>query len=336
MKNRFYILFPAILLAAPVFASVVVNSPVNHATVNSPISLSAIATTCSNQPVAAMGYSLDNSSDTTIVKEQVVNAKVASPNGTHTLHVKAWGKKGASCVTDVPLTIEAAQSGTTGPPANAIAVSSIQALTNWKYAHDPGTPGTSTGTMTMVSAPSLSGNASEFNVNFSGNGGEIFHVNFGDDTESMNFLYDGWVYIAAGSDLANLEMDMNSVMPNGETVIFGFQCDGWSKTWDYTGNAGTPKNPIDRWYHSTQACNPRTWTTNTWHHVQVEYSRDDNGVVTYKQVELDGVLQTINSTVPSAFALGWGPCLITNFQIDGIGTTGRATVYLDNLTIYRW
>ena len=54
-------------------------------------------------------------------------------------------------------------------------------------------------------------------------------------------------------------------------------------------------------------------------------------------VWLDGVEQVINETVPSAFALGWAPgAMVTNFQVDGIGTSGNATYYLDNLTIYRW
>ena len=63
---------------------------------------------------------------------------------------------------------------------------------------------------------------------------------------------------------------------------------------------------------------------------------DDSGVVTYKSVRLDGVNSALNATVPSAFALGWSPTLLTNFQVDGIGASGSSTVYLDNLTLYRW
>ena len=70
--------------------------------------------------------------------------------------------------------------------------------------------------------------------------------------------------------------------------------------------------------------------------MQISYSRDDSGNVTYKSVWLDDVRQDINATAPSAFALGWGPSLLTNFQIDGSGAVGQPTAYLDNLTIYRW
>jgi hypothetical protein len=32
---------------------------------------------------------------------------------------------------------------------------------------------------------------------------------------------------------------------------------------------------------------------------------------------------------------GWGPTMLTNFQVDGLGS-GSNTVYLDDLTVYRW
>ena len=60
-----------------------------------------------------------------------------------------------------------------------------------------------------------------------------------------------------------------------------------------------------------------SWSRNTWHHVQVEYSRNDSGDVTYQAVWLDGTKQTIGATVPSVFALGWAPVLLTNLQVDG-------------------
>ncbi len=93
---------------------------------------------------------------------------------------------------------------------------------------------------------------------------------FGADTTVTNFLYDAWLNLAGPStNIANLEFDMNQVIANGETVIFGVQCDGYSSTWDYTTNAGTPESFSDQWLHSTAPCNPRTWTLNAWHHVQM-------------------------------------------------------------------
>jgi hypothetical protein len=222
-------------------------------------------------------------------------------------------------------------------PSGALAVNQIQNLTNWEEAFDTGTSGSTTGQMSLTSSPSRSGSAREFVTNYVSSGGERYWVSFGSDTASSNFLYDGWLYIASpSSGIANIEMDMNQVMSNGQTVIFGFQCDGYSGTWDYTKNAGTPQSYKDVWLHSSAPCNPRNWAVNTWHHVQIQFSRDQYGNVTYQTVWLDGVKQTINATVPSSFALGWATTLLTNFQVDGLGATGSSTVYLDQLTIYRW
>lgn len=410
-------------------AGVTVSSPVSGSTVYSPFSLSAAASSCSSQNVTTMGYSLDNSTTTAIVQSNAVAASVTAATGTHTLHIKAWGNAGAVCVKDVSITVgstitpvpaltsnlaisspangstvtstfklEATASscysqsvtsmsyaldsasanlvsgtvvsaqvtaasgqhaltvkayGSSGSvctanttvsvpqatsivPSYAVSVSSIQALTNWNAVNDPATGGSTAGTTRIVNSPSISGSARSFYTSFTNSGGELYHITFGDDVAAYNFLWDGWIYLDnSASSIGNIEMDMNQVMANGQTVIFGFQCDGWYGTWDYTKNGGTPTNHDDQWVHSGAHCNPREWTRNTWHHVQISYSRDDSGNVTYHSVWYDGNEQQINAKVPSSFALGWGPVLLTNFQIDGVGT-GSNTVYLDNLTISRW
>src|SRR5579875_2101435 len=104
MKASSSLLLALLASAAPAFA-ITVSSPSNGAEVTSPFSLSAVATTCSNQTVGAMGYSFDNSPDTTIVSGTKVAANVAAASGAHVLHVKAWGTKGSSCVSDIDLNI---------------------------------------------------------------------------------------------------------------------------------------------------------------------------------------------------------------------------------------
>lgn len=324
--------------AASAYGNVTVTSPINGSRVTSPFLLNATASPCSSQPVAAMGYSLDDSSSTTIVYGMAISDLVTGASGPHTLHVKSWGNQGASCVANVSITIASA-AAPTATPSNAIAAKGIHAMKKWQAAYDSGTgSGSSSGAMSLVNQPSMSGTARQFVTAYSNYGGERYSVVFGNDAAATNFLYDAWIYLASPStDIANIEMDLNQVMENGQTVIFGFQCDGWSGTWDYTINAGTPAKPVDQWLHSTQSCNPRKWTTNAWHHVQISFSRDNSGDVTYKSVWLDGTEQEINVTAPSAFALGWGKALLTNFQVDGsTGTSGSSTVYLDNMTVYRW
>jgi hypothetical protein len=223
-------------------------------------------------------------------------------------------------------------------PPNAITVNGIHALSTWLAEYDTGTgSGTSTGTMNVVTSPSVSGTARQFLTTYTNNGGERYHDSFAKDSTSSNFLYDIWLYVASpNTGIANIEMDMNQTMTNGQTVIFGFQCDGWSSTWDYSANVGTAQAPKGSWMHSTAYCNPRKWTTDTWHHVQISYSRDDQGWVTYDAVWVDGTEQTIGAKVLSAYCLGWANALVTNFQVDGLGAYGSANIYIDNLSVSRW
>jgi hypothetical protein len=191
--------------------------------------------------------------------------------------------------------------------------------------------------MSLVDDPAESGQSAKFETSFDDWGGERYSSTWANDAEATNFLYDAEVWIEDGSKVGNLEMDNNQVIPNGDTVIYAFQCAVDSKTWDYSENAGTPKNPNVKWLHSKQPCNTQEWAPNKWHHVQISYSRDDSGNVTYKSVWLDGVEAPINETVLGAFSLGWARGdLKTNFQVDGIAGSGSSTLYLDNLTFYRW
>jgi len=327
-----------IILAAPAFGSVTVTSPINGSQVSSPFNLIAAASACSGQSTASMGYSIDNSTNTTIVYSSSVNATVSSATGSHVLHVKAWGNQGASCVTDVAISVGSISSTGSISPSTATTVSGLQKQNfYWKGIADSGTNGISSGTMSMTSSPSISGYTRKFVTTYRYSGGERFWTSFGSDTKAHNFLYDVHIYLdSTASDIGNIEMDMNQVIGNGQTIIYGFQCDGYTNTWDYTTNAGSPANPDDHWLHSTVPCNPRNWTRNTWHHIQIAYSRDDSGNVTYKYVTMDGVQKSINEKVPSAFALGWGPTLLTNFQIDGLGGYGTVNAYIDKLTITRW
>jgi len=332
----------AVSVAIPAMAGVTVNSPASNSDVSSPFTLSASAATCSSQNVASMGYSFDSSSDTTVYSgKQSIDASIASSSGTHTLHVKAWGDDGSSCVTDVVIDVASGTSTETSDsvvPSDAVAVSSIQALGGWAAAHDDGGPGSSSGSTSIVSSPSLYGSTRRFVTTYTSAGDERYSVSFSDNTGDTNFFYDAWVYFtSSASDIANLEMDVNQVMANGQTVLIGVQCDGYSGEWAYTVNKGSASSPKPTWVgKSGTSCNPRNWSRDTWHHVQAYYSRDDSGNITYHSIWLDGAESSINETVFGAAALGWGPTINTQFQVDGLGSSGTTTVYLDSLTISRW
>jgi hypothetical protein len=109
---KFGILFASLpLLAATAFANPTVSAPTN-------------ASSCSSASIAAMGYSLDNSASTTIVYSSSLNASVTASTGAHTVHVKSWGQGGASCVTDVAITVTTAAVSTAAASSSGISVSS--------------------------------------------------------------------------------------------------------------------------------------------------------------------------------------------------------------------
>jgi hypothetical protein len=329
-------------MTIPALAGTTISSPVNGSSVSSPFNLTMYADTCSSRPVIVVGYSLDNSPNTPAFAGQTMNGPVTSGTGWHTVHVKVWNDWGQVCVSDVSINVGGVAGGGGGGtsivPSNAVSVGDIQTLGDWTAIHDGGTPGSSSGWMGLTGSPSISGNARVFATSFWNFGGERYAAHIGDDQTAQNFLYDAYVYIGGSADgLANLEFDLNQTMPNGETVIMGFQCDGWTGTWDYTVNGGSPQSPRDTWLHSYAGCNPHSWGVNQWHHVQISYSHNESGWVTYKSVWLDGKEQDLYITAFSGFALGWGPSLLTNFQVDGSSSgSTSATVYIDKMTIYRW
>lgn len=333
MKKLALSLF-VLAISTPAMAGVIVYNPGNGETVSSPFNLSAWANWCGNQSVVTIGYSLDSSTSTTTFKSQTINTSVSASAGGHTLHVKAWGNAGDVCVTDVAINVSAPSA----IPSYSSSVSALQTLTSWTERHDTGTPGTSSGWMNIVSSPSMSGAARQFATSYTDYGGERYTVTFGDDESAYNFQLDTWVYLQYPSNgVQNLELDLNQVLSNGQTMLYGFQCDGWSSTWDFSTNRGSATSPNPQWVHTSSYCNPHSWGTDQWHHVQILYSRNDSGWITYKTVTLDGKVFNIWVTAYSAYALGWGPSLTANVQVDGSTSgSGGSHVFVDNMTVQRW
>ena len=58
--------------------------------------------------------------------------------------------------------------------------------------------------------------------------------------------------------------------------------------------------------------------------------------VRYKSVVLDGKSTNIGVTTVSSDALGWGPSLIANVQVDPPSGSGSSHIFVDNMAVYRW
>lgn len=328
-------------LALPATASVTVNSPVSGIEVQSPFHLSATAVSCGIEKVTSMGYSFDSSPDAMVKDGTYVELDVPSASGPHILHVTAYGENGATCVTDVALTVKAGAE-TSNPdsviPSNATTVSSIQSMRNWHAEHDTGGKGRSSGSTSLVSSPSMHGTTRKFETSFSGGGDERFSITYADDTAATHFFYDAWIYVTSSANkVANIEMDTNQSIGGGKVVIYGVQCDGYKNTWDVTENVRSVSHGQPHWQPvGGTHCDPSNWSKDKWHHVQASYSRDEgSSKITYHSVWLDGKEIPFNKTVNGLFDLRWNGIINTQFQIDGRGA-GSTTVYLDSLAISRW
>jgi hypothetical protein len=233
-------------------------------------------------------------------------------------------------------------SGPTVPPVNsripsiAIPALGLETSVAWKGVHDDQTKGSSNGaTHYPIFPDGRNGLAGRQFVTWYGDkAGERFHLTFARDATATHFVYAANVYLVDPGQIANVEMDMNQVMSDGRTVIFGVQCAAHSKSWEYTyvNSSGS------HWHPSNIHCNPHDWGSKKWHNIQIASHRDDDGNVTYDWVCFDGVYTDFqNATVPAAQSLRWTPGeLLVNFQIDGAQKTGVMDAYLNNLAVYRW
>lgn len=212
----------------------------------------------------------------------------------------------------------------------------------WEWEHDQDTFGTSCGNSSRFITPvgdtcanTRDGNARKFDVSWTANGGERFHIYLGADqldTVSTDFVIDTWVCFPDISHVNNIEFDYNQVLANGQTVIFGTQCYLVPGNWEYSQRNGTKVT----WITSNATCSRATWTANAWHHVILKFHRDAAGVVTHDSVSFDGNVQQFHDAIgASNYSAGWVPpgAQVVNFQIGGDNSANGATAYLDSLTV---
>lgn len=354
--KRFFLLsfLPFSILSSAVYAQdIVVTGQLS----TYPVLVQAQNDGCDGVAPVSFGYSVDNQSKLTLGSARSINTTDANIGvGTHVMHFKSWTKQGICPVLNMAINVTAGASGSgvgvstgvgasgsssTGNPsyafpANAIAAAGLNASTHWEWNHDAGTPGSSVGSTSYpVSSPSLDNQAREFNVSYSDKAGEIYHVTVGTDAAATHFVYDANVYLTDPSQVANVEMDMNHVTAGGRTVILGTQCSSYSGTWEYVYTSGGGPH----WHPSNIKCDPRAWSANTWHHVQIATHHDANGVATYDWVNFDGTyINFQGATAQASLALGWAHGdIIINFQLDGTSkNSGQMVAYMDKLQVVRW
>jgi hypothetical protein len=334
--------------AQAAFASnITVASPTNGATTTSPLLVRAHNVGCDGLAPTAFAFSIDNSTTTIwgATAYDIDVTKQSISTGKHTIHFKGWTRSGICPVVDSSITVSTtattsgSTSGTSGSssgasiPSYAVASNDLDTSSNWQHEHDSGTPGSSSGSTVYPATTPVYDDAREFYMTYSNGGGERWHLSFAKDSKATHFVMDTYVYVVNPDKLANLELDLNQVIPDGRTVIYGTQCSTYSKTWEWTYYSNG-----FHWHKSNIPCDTRTWSAKTWHHIQVGFHRDSNGAVTHDWVNFDGKQSSFSgATASSVKSMGWASStLLMNVQLDGYQSGGSVTTYLHKTTYYRW
>lgn len=191
-----------------------------------------------------------------------------------------------------------------------------------------------------VADPSLSGNATMFELNpaspyadalFSAqligqNSPQIPDANHALLPSIHNFIYDSSFYVTKDSITQVLEFDISMYL-NGVSMVWGTQCnhlgDGDWDIWDNVNNA---------WLSAGVPCK----FVNGWNHVTVNLQRGSDNSLLYESIALNGTTYTLNKTYPPGVAdpSWWG--ITANYQMDGNAISTANTTYVDNFSVTYW
>lgn len=319
-------------------SGVYVTSPSNNSTINGTANFVATATTSCSAGVASMGIYTAPNQLAYVVNGASLNTTLSLSPGTYNTVVEEWDKCGGAATT--PITIKV---------ASGSSFSNLQAAGGWSgYAQQPPSYGDCTGCLPSgpgttwaeyqgVKSPSLSNDATQFNI-----GGDMVYTDvlwnnhlIGDGSSQgmpdtnhtlvptlSNFTYDVYFY---GSNLAAsqaLEFDVNQFF-NNMGFTWGHECRiAGGNEWDIWDNTSA------QWIATGVACNP---IENSWNHLTIQVSRTSSNQLLYQSITLNGNTATLNKTSGPFSAPGWWGITV-NYQMDGNNVQTPYTVYVDKLT----
>jgi len=315
-------------------------SPASNSTVNSPATYVATATSSCPKGVASMGIYVNNQL-VHVENGASLNTQLKLDAGTQHTVVEEWDFCGGASYTPVDVTIQSAGK----------VLSNLQATGGWnswgefapKYdITSTQGPGVNWSMLQHIKSPSLSGNATRFNIGGSVPYSDVLWSNpvIGQNTTQdipdtghtllpalHNFTYDADFYVTNDSITQVLEFDINMYM-NGAGMIWGTQCNILGgKVWEIWDNAGA------KWVPTGSECIVRS---NAWNHVTILAQRESDNTILYQSVTLNGKTANINKTyLPFSVPIGWWGITL-NYQMDGDYKQSANLTYLDNLNFSYW
>jgi len=316
-----------------------VSSPTNDSTVSSPVSYVATASTNTcPKGVASMGIYVNNQL-VYVVQGASLNTKLSLSAGSYHTVVEEWDYCGGAAYTPVNITVQGGGGGNV--------LSKLQASAGWKswgelppsysICNSP-CPGVNWSMAQGIKSPSLSGDATQFNIGGSTPYADVLWTNpligqgstqgLPDSNHTLlptlhNFTYDAYFYPTNVGVTQVLEFDI-SMYFDGVGLIWGNQCNILGgHVWDVWDNIH------QHWVSTGVACNP---VNNAWNHVTIQVQRESDNTLLFQSITLNGVKANINQYYPPGSAPGnwWG--ITVNYQMDGDSNESSYTTFLDNFS----
>lgn len=333
-------------------SAVHVSYPANGATVGSPASFVASATTTCYKGVAAIGLYINNQR-VNVTPGANLNIQVPLGAGWNSAVVQSWDNCGGSAASPLKVDVTGTTSSTTTTaavaPSSGNTVTGLQGWGGWnQWGELPPSYGICSNpcggvqwSMTQhESSTSLTGNATAFWVGgttpysdalfsnpFMGQGS----TNLPDTGHTLmpnlhNFIYDTYVYVSNVNVAQSLEFDINMYL-NGVGMEWGTQCDKLgSGDWDIWNNVE------GKWIPTGNPCKLQ----NGWNHVTLQVQRESNNDLLYQTIALNGVTYNINARVaPFPVPSGWYGMTV-NYQMDGNHSQSPYVTYLDKFNVTYW
>lgn len=196
--------------------------------------------------------------------------------------------------------------------------------------------------MQGVSSPSLSGDATQFDLSGQTDFADILWNNhlIGDfssqglpDTNhtlnpaTHNFTYDVYFYATNIGASQALEFDINQFV-NGQSFIWGHECRiAGGNEWDIWDNQAS------QWHPTGVACNP---LNEAWNHLTIQVQRTADNQLLFESVTLNGDAANLNySESPTSSHPTWYGITI-NYQQDGNASQQPYSIWLDQLNFTYW
>jgi len=189
-----------------------------------------------------------------------------------------------------------------------------------------------------VKSPSMSGQASEYNVGGTALYSDALFNNhligafssqgMPDTNQTLvpalhDFTYDVYFY-GTNLELSQaVEFDINQFY-DSMGFIWGHECRvAGGNEWDIWDNQKA------HWTPTGVPCHPND---NAWNHLTIQVKRTSNNDLLYQSITLNGVINNLNLTFPHGSAPADWYGVTINYQMDGNYRQDPYNVYLDNLT----